>query len=425
MKQVVVIGAGAAGLMAACAAAENGHTVTILEQNEKAGKKIYITGKGRCNFTNTCDLPVFFDHVVTNPRFLYSALYAFDQQDAMRFFEDHGCPVKVERGDRAFPVSDHASDITATFLRVLKQYGVKILYHTKVTKILTEDTPERRITGVEYLSQNGKKETLSADAVILCTGGASYPSTGADGSGYRFGEALGLKVQEGKPSLVPLVTGEAWTKKLQGLALKNVTFTVFAPDHKPGKRKKVFSEFGEMLFTHFGVSGPIVLSASCHLDFDNKEVYPAEIDLKPALDHETLLNRLLRECESAPDKHLASILRKLAPSSLAEEIAALYFEMHPDKREKPVRTFVKKEREDLTTLLKHLPLTITGSRGFGEAIITRGGIDVRQINPSTMEVKTIRGLYIAGELLDVDAYTGGFNLQIAWSTGHLAGTSVS
>ena len=470
-KNVIVIGAGAAGLMAAAAAAENGNSVTVLEKNEKAGKKIYITGKGRCNLTNDCATEDFFGHVVRNHKFLYSAVYGFDHDRVKEFFEKNGCPVKVERGNRVFPVSDHASDVTAALVRRLSRLGARILYHTEAMEILTEPAEEpetdvsvRRVSGVRL--RGGR--VMPAEAVILCTGGLSYPSTGSTGDGLKMAEKAGLSVIPAAPSLVPFETKEQWCRDLQGLALKNTAIRVFPieetedslmpsgeapaasgdPDaaeglqssvsgdpvlqggrqtKKGGKNKKkkkekpVYEAFGELLFTHFGLSGPVILTASCYCDFDRyPQGFRLFMDLKPALSQEQLVERIRREFSEAPNRHLPGAVRPLFPARLAEAVTELSG-LGTDRR---AAAFTQAEIEGLASLIKKIPVTITGTRGFTEAIITRGGISVKEFNPSTMECRTIRGLFAAGEVLDVDAHTGGFNLQIAWSTGYLAGSSV-
>lgn len=425
-KNIIVIGAGAAGLMAACSAATAGNRVTVLERNEKAGKKIYITGKGRCNFTNDCDPEEFLTHVVSNPRFLYSALYGFPPQAMMEFLEENGCRVKVERGARAFPVSDHASDVTKALLHNLRASGGQILYHSRAKEILTEDAAEGalpRVTGVSL--ESGK--ILHADAVILCTGGKSYPSTGSTGDGYRMAAALGLGIREAEPSLVPFTVKEPWCAKLQGLALKNVRISVYPSQGMDGgkkKRRPVYEGFGEMLFTHFGVSGPLLLTASCYCSFPAEQAgqgkeYRMFIDLKPAITEEELEARLERELGTAGTKHFPGVLRPLFPARLTEAVAELAG-LGPERTAASVN---RREIRELAALIKRIPVTLTGTRGFQEAVVTRGGISVRDFDPSTMECKRIRGLYAAGEVLDLDAHTGGFNLQIAWSTGRLAGIS--
>ena len=419
-KQVAVIGAGAAGLMAACAAADGGASVTILEKTEKAGKKIYITGKGRCNLTNACDLQEFWTHIVSNPKFLYSAVYGFDAQQMMRFMEENGCPVKTERGDRVFPVSDHASDVTKALLGHMRRESVQIRYHCPVERILTEkmDTG-RRVTGV-MLSTG---EVVEADAVILATGGKSYPSTGSEGDGYRMAEELGIAVVAPAPSLVPVRTREKWCTDLQGLSLKNVELTLERPEPESGKKKKkpLYKGFGEMLFTHFGISGPLVLTASCYMDFGkNPSGYQLDLNLKPALTQQQLESRIRREIEGSPAKKMAGVIRPLFPARLASVIADL-----SGLGEKTASSVNAKEITALAGLIRRVPITAAGTRGFSEAIVTRGGLDVKAFDPSSMECRNIEGLYAAGEVLDVDAHTGGFNLQIAWSTGRLAGESAA
>lgn len=417
MSKIIVIGGGAAGMIAAIAAAQQSNDVVLLEQNEKLGKKIFITGKGRCNVTNACAVEDLFSNVVSNPKFLYSAIYDFDNTAMMSLIEDEGCKLKIERGDRVFPVSDHSSDIIKALERRLKSLGVTVKLFTRVTELMTapcepedEKSPGVRIVGVRC--QDGKK--YDADAVILATGGLSYPTTGATGEGIKMAEALGHAVTDLNPSLVPFETKEGWSKELQGLALKNVNVTMFC-----GK-KKVYDGFGEMLFTHFGVSGPLILTASCHYykskNHDDCRLY---IDLKPALTKEQLDKRLLREFEENQNKAIKNVLGSLLPSKMVP----VFIELLQLDGEKKIHEVKKEERQAIIDLLKELPLTVTGTRDFKEAIITQGGISVKGVNPSTMESKHVKNLYLAGEMLDLDAYTGGFNLQIAWSTGHLAGVS--
>lgn len=446
MSNIAIIGGGAAGMMAAIRVAERGHTVTIFEKNEKLGKKVYITGKGRCNVTNACDAEEFFEHITGNVKFFYSAFYGFDNHAVMDFIEKAGCPLKTERGNRVFPVSDHSSDVIKALRQTLEKSGCEIRYNTAIKGLLTKEyaeavsepestTPETQNAGDEYReAKAGKKEkkknkyqqqiagVLTAtgekewyDAVILATGGVSYPSTGSTGDGHAFVRQLGLNVTELKPSLVPFEIKEKWCGQLQGLALKNVTATLYVDN------KKVFSQMGELLFTHFGVSGPLILTAGSALarKKDYKEVM-LTIDLKPALTDEQLDKRFLKEFEEGHNKQLKNILPSLYPSSLAELIPAL-----ADVDEtKPAHSVTREERGRLVRITKEMQLTVLGTRGFTEAIITSGGVDLKEINPSTMECKKIKGLYIAGELLDLDAHTGGYNLQIAWSTGYLAGDCV-
>lgn len=415
-RHIVVIGAGAAGLMAACAAVDNGAQVTVLEKTEKAGKKIYITGKGRCNLTNACDLQEFWGHVVTNPKFLYSAVYGYDQQQVMQFMRDNGCPVKTERGDRVFPVSDHASDVTRALLNHLKSRKAEIRYHCPVKSIVTcEREGSVCVAGVR--TRDG--EIIDADAVILATGGRSYPSTGSEGDGYRMAEELGIGVIPAAPSLVPLVTTDPWCARLQGLSLKNVELTLLRPGQEQGKKKKkpLYKGFGEMLFTHFGISGPLVLTASCYMDFNSfPDGFDLRLNLKPALTPEQLFARIRREIESAPGKKMATVLRTLFPQRLAEEMSQM-----SGIGERTASSMNDKEIGSLCELIQSVPIHAKGTGGFAEAIVTRGGLNVREFDPSTMECRSVKGLYAAGEVLDVDAHTGGFNLQIAWSTGHLAG----
>ena len=436
-KLIVVIGAGAAGLMAAAAASESGARVTVLEKNEKAGKKIYITGKGRCNLTNACDTADFFEHVVRNPKFLYSAVYGFDSSAVMAFMEENGCRVKTERGDRVFPVSDHASDVTKALLTHLGKNGASIRYNTRVREICVEDGA---VTGVR--TENGM---IAADAVILCTGGKSYPSTGSTGDGYRWAALMGLNVKKPAPSLAPFTVKEDWCAQLQGISLKNVQLTLHAPASPDGAQKSrrrkdiLYTGFGEMLFTHFGISGPLVLTASCYADFDKQSEYLLTLDLKPYMTTEELTDRIRRELAKAKGKELQNALRSLFPMKLAKtvaDISGLGGTIGSGRSTGPggstgsggtrvVSGITDKEIEGLAAFIKNIPIHATGTRGFNEAIVTKGGIDVRAFDPSTMECRTIRGLYAAGEVLDVDAHTGGFNLQIAWSTGHLAGVSAA
>lgn len=430
MSKVIVIGGGPAGMFAAYFAAKNGHKVTLLEQNEKLGKKLYITGKGRCNITNASDMEDLFANVCSNEKFLYSAFYSYTNDQVVEFFESYGLRTKVERGNRVFPVSDHSSDVIATLTRALKDVGVEVKLFTKVKKLITE----------EYCDENGEtvvaeKKTgllkqvvkgvvlddntkMMADAVVLATGGISYPSTGATGDGYRFAEGLNHKIIEPTPSLVPFEIQESWVTEMQGLALKNVAVTI----EREGK--KIYNDFGEMLFTHFGVSGPMILSASASIkpayfkDFEHEMTL--KIDLKPALDKDQLDKRILKDFEEAKNKQYKNSIQKLLPSKMIPIIIKLSG-IDPDKQ---VNEITKEERTKLVELLKGLPMTIIGLRGWNEAIITKGGVSVKQVNPSTMESKLVNGLYFAGELLDLDAMTGGYNLQIAWSTGYLAGNSI-
>ena len=426
MSKVVVIGGGPAGMMAALAAAESGHEVVLLEKNEKLGKKLYITGKGRCNITNSGDMENLFANVMTNAKFLYSAFYAYDNQMLMDFFKQEGLAIKIERGNRVFPVSDHSSDVINTLQRALKKAGVEVWLHTEAGKLLFEDRenfneldkkePHQIISGVQLKRGlvNGEK-TVIADAVIVATGGFSYQTTGSTGDGYRFARDMGHKVTEIHPSLVPFNTKEEYVKEMQGLALKNVTVRIY-----DGK-KKLYEEFGEMLFTHFGVSGPLLLSASAMLapKYTSKEL-KMEIDLKPALEEEQLDKRILKDFEESKNKQFKNSVGKLFPSKMIPVILQLSG-IDPDKK---VNEITKEERAAFVKLIKAFPVTLNGLRDFNEAIITKGGVKVNEVNPSTMESKIVKNLYFCGEVLDLDALTGGYNLQIAWSTGHLAGTSI-
>lgn len=412
MSKVIVVGGGAAGMMAAVTAAQNGHQVTLLERNEKLGKKVFITGKGRCNLTNASDIEEIFEHIVTNPKFLYSALYGFDNRACMDFFEENGLRLKVERGNRVFPVSDHSSDVIKTLEKKLKALSVEIRLHTRVESLLTESFQDKkRITGVT----DEKGKSYEADAVILATGGISYPFTGSTGDGHKMAEEAGHKVTDLYPALVPLKAKEGFCGELMGLSLKNVTATF-----KEGK-KVLYSEFGEMLFTHFGVSGPIILSGASVI---NQKLAKNEIqlfiDLKPALTEEQLQKRLTREFEENRQKQFKNACSGLFPARLIPVMIALSG-IDPEKKACEIS---KEEKRGFVRCIKALPLTITGTGGYEEAIVTKGGVSVKDINPSTMESKQVCGLYFAGELMDVDAFTGGFNLQIAWSTGRLAGESV-
>lgn len=410
MYDVIVIGGGAAGMMAAIAAGENGCKVCLVEKNEKLGKKLFITGKGRCNVTNAADMDILFDSVCTNAKFLYSAFYQFDNRAVMELLEKAGCPLKTERGERVFPASDHSSDVIAALQRELKRLGVDILLNTTVKGLVLE--AESKVTGVKL--DNGR--VLAASNCILCTGGLSYPSTGSTGEGHGFARQSGHRMVECRPALVPLETAQTWCKDLMGLALKNVSVRMMRG------RKEIYSGFGEMLFTHFGISGPLILSASSfYAKQKSGEELQLYIDLKPALDREQLDKRLLRDFEENKNKQFKNAVGGLFPSRLIP-VMLMLSGIDPDKK---VNEITREERLGFVDLIKNLPLTITGTRDFAEAIITQGGVSVRDVNPSTMESKIVKGLYFAGEMLDLDAMTGGFNLQIAWSTGHLAGASVT
>lgn len=403
-----MIGGGAAGMMAAYAAAECGHNVVLLEQNEKLGKKLYITGKGRCNVTNACEQDKLFENIVSNPKFLYSAFYEFDNRHMMELLEGSGCPLKVERGERVFPVSDHSSDIIAALERLLRTRRVTVMLKTAVKEVATQDGS---VTGV--LLAGG--ERLSANAVVLATGGLSYPMTGATGDGYRMAQRLGHTVKECVPALVPMEIREPWCSSLQGLSLKNVTLTMSCG------AKKIWQGFGEMLFTHFGISGPLVLSASSYYGkCKDKQQVTVSVDLKPALNTEQLDKRILKDFEQNLNKQFKNVIGGLYPAKLTP----VMIELSGIDADKKIHEITRQERGRLVEITKKLTMNVNGLRDYAEAIITQGGIKVKEVNPSTMESKLIRGLYFAGELLDLDAVTGGFNLQVAWSTGHLAGSSI-
>lgn len=408
MEKILIIGGGAAGMMASVIAAENGMEVHVYEQNEKLGKKLFITGKGRCNFTNACVTEELFDSFVTNPRFLYSAVYGFSNYDVIDFFEQSGVRTKMERGARMFPVSDHSSDIIHALERRMKKAGVRIYLNTKVKKLLVSGTnSEKKAEGI--VLEDGR--TVRGDKIILATGGCSYPSTGATGDGYRMAKEYGHTVTELLPSLVPMVTAEEYIPRMQGLSLKNVTLSIYHEE------KCVFEEFGEMMFTHFGITGPLVLSASAKVGILLKKDYlSARIDLKPALTCEQLDTRLLREFDQFKNKQFKNIADTLFPSKLTP----VMLEIGGIDGRKKVNEITKEERLYFIEKAKAFPCTITGLRGFQEAIITKGGIAVKEVNPKTMESKKIKNLYIVGEVLDLDALTGGFNLQIAWSTANAA-----
>ena len=425
MSRIIVVGGGASGMMAAALLAEKGREVHLYEKNEKLGKKLYITGKGRCNLTNNCDVQELMKHVVSNPRFLYSAFYSFTAQDTMAFFEKEGLALKTERGNRVFPVSDKSSDVIRTLERVLKREGVHIHLNTEVKKLVIEETAPsgeeepsdrdlrwKRVTGI----MTSREDHIPADAVIIATGGLSYPATGSTGDGFRFAEECGHSVIPCEPSLVPLLTKEDYIPKLQGLSLKNTGLIV-----KAGK-KTLYSDFGEMMFTHNGITGPMILSASAavgkHL---KKGELSAFLDLKPALPPEKLDARILREFEAAPNKQFRNVIGSLFPSSLTPVIIRLSG-ISPEKR---IHEITREERLSLVKLIKAFPFTITGKGEFKEAVITQGGVSVKDVNPGTMESKLVRDLYFTGEVLDLDAETGGYNLQIAWSTAYLAAKSLN
>lgn len=404
MSKVIVIGGGPAGLMAASQASLYGNSVTLLEKNPRTGRKLIITGKGRCNITNACDNSTFISNVISNPRFLYSAINGFDTSDTVSFFNSLGVETKVERGNRVFPASDKAMDVADALLSFARNSGVKLICNTSVDSLIIEDGT---IKGVA--DTNGRK--FYADAVIIATGGKSYPLTGSTGDGYKLAQMAGHTVTDIIPSLVPLTIKGDECKQMQGLSLRNVSVSV------TDNGKKVFDDFGELVFTHYGVSGPVILSASSHLkDYENRN-YKLYIDLKPALDFDTLDKRIIRDFEKFNLKEVGNSLSELLPSKLIPVVLKRWV---VDKTTR-CNSVTKEQRKALVEILKNLDFEITGTRPIDEAIVTRGGVKVSEINPKTMESKIIKGLYFCGEVMDVDAYTGGFNLQIAFSTGYLAG----
>lgn len=407
MKNVVITGGGPAGMMAAITAARRGFKVTLVEKNEKLGKKLFITGKGRCNITNAGDTEDLFNSIVTNRKFMFSSFNGFSNYDTLGFFDELGLQIKIERGNRVFPESDHSSDVIGALNRELKRLSVDVRLNTEVKDIIVNDG---KATGV-VVKCSGKESTIQADNVIVATGGNSYQSTGSTGDGYRFARKFGHSVTPILPALVPFNVAEDWESDLQGLSLKNVSIVVL-----DGKQE-IYSDFGEMLFTHFGVSGPLILSASSFAAKRIKE-HPLKliIDFKPALSQEQLDERILRDFDEEKNKAFKNSLDKLLPKKMIPVIVRLS-DIDGNKK---VNEITKQERQRLVSLIKGLELTLTGLRGFNEAIITQGGINVREINPTTMESKLVKNLYFAGEVLDVDALTGGFNLQVAWSTGYAA-----
>lgn len=409
MAKILIIGGGAAGMAAAAFLGEHGHQVHVFEKNEKLGKKLFITGKGRCNLTNSCDEETFFQSVVSNEKFLYSAFHGFSNEDAIAYFEQLGLPLKEERGGRIFPKSDHSSDVIKALEQRMKELDVKIHLNSLVKEILLQETDEgqKKVTGV--LLENGQK--IVGDKVIVATGGMSYQATGSTGDGYEFAKHAGHKVTTLRSALVPMETKEEYIPRMQGLSLKNVRFTV-----KDGK-KVLYQDFGELLFTHFGMSGPLVLTASSYLGkkLEKKELQ-GTIDLKAALTEEQLDARLLREFEAGKNKQFKNVVSGMFPSKMFPVI----LELGKIPPEKKVNEITKAERMEFLRVVKNFPVTITGLRGFREAIITQGGVKTGEINPKTMESKKAQGLYFIGEVLDLDAVTGGFNLQIAWSTARAA-----
>lgn len=403
-KKVVVVGAGAAGMMSAGIASQNGASVTLIEKNQRVGRKVLITGKGRCNVTNNCDEQTFIQNVTVNGRFLYSAINSFNSQDTMSFFEELGLSLKTERGNRVFPVSDRAMDVVDTLHAFVKDNGCKIV-NDRAKELIVEDG--------EVIGVKCENETYYADSVIICCGGKSYPLTGSTGDGYTLAKQAGHTITELKPSLVPLESKNPDCKAMQGLALKNVALKII--DKSNGKA--VYSDFGEMLFTHFGISGPMVLSASSHIRDISDDNYFAQIDLKPALSAEQLDKRLQNDFSANANKDVSNSFSKLLPRKIIVPVLKRWGIAFDRK----CNSITKEERRQLVDILKCFIVEINGFRPIDEAIITSGGVKTSEINPKTMESKLVKGLYFAGEVIDCDAYTGGFNLQIAWSTGHLAG----
>ena len=407
-NKVIVIGGGAAGLFAAISAAENGAEVLLFEKNDRCGKKLRITGKGRCNVTNDCSTEEFLQNVPSNPRFLYSALNTLSTQDVKDFFEGEGVPLKTERGKRVFPVSDKAEDIVSALVSACRTRGVRIINEKVISLLINEE----RINGV--ITTGGE---YSADAVIVCTGGRSYTRTGSDGDGYVFARSAGHTVTPLLPSLVPIVCAGKLCPSLQGLSLKNVSLSIIDKNTK----KEVYSDFGEMMFTHFGITGPMVLSASAHIPDISSGKYEARIDLKPALDEKTLDARILSDFSKYSNKDLINALDDLLPKKLIP-VAVSLSGIDPRKK---INSITREERQSLIGVIRGLRLSLVGFRPLEEAIITKGGVCVKEIDPKTMASKKCSGLYFAGEVIDVDAYTGGFNLQIAFATGKLAGQSAA
>ncbi len=429
MKNIVVIGGGAAGMMCAILASGTDTRVTLIEKNEKLGRKLFITGKGRCNFTNACTEEEFLPNVMSNSKFLYSAIYGLNSKQVMELFEKWGMTVKVERGRRAFPASDHSSDVIDALKRQLAKRHVRVLLDTEVSEIACEDastgmaegkkqgqSPVRRAAGVRVRRRDGHEETIPADAVVVATGGLSYPSTGSTGDGYRFARELSMKVTPLYPSLVPIACSGEYIREMQGLSLKNVEL------HIRSGKKKLYDGFGEMMFTHFGITGPLVLSASAEIGpLIGKKELDAWIDLKPAVSEEQLDARFVRIFSGNPNKYLQSVLGELYPAKMVPVIPEIAG-VDPETR---LHDLTRKEREALIRSTKHFPVSIVTLRGYNEAVITKGGVSVREIDPGTMESKKVRNLYFIGEVLDLDALTGGYNLQIAWSTAAACARAVT
>lgn len=408
MSKVLIIGGGAAGMMAAIAAAYNGNEVHVFEKNEKNGKKLFITGKGRCNITNASNIENHFANIMRNSKFLYSAYHCLDSYGVCTMIESAGVETKIERGNRVFPLSDKSSDVIYALNKMMRDIGVNIHLKSEIVSVSKENE------NIILKEKNGKKHI--GDACIIATGGISYPVTGSTGDGYKFAEKIGHTITERYPSLVPFNIKEEFCKELQGLSLKNVELKI-----QDETGKQYYSEMGEMLFTHFGISGPLVLSASGHISDKLKEhQFIAKIDLKPALSNEALDKRILKDFEENINRNFNNSLDKLLPKKLIPVIV----ELSGINQYKKVHEITKEERENLVKLIKELKMSISGARGYNEAIITKGGVSVKDINPKTMESKIVPGIYFAGEVLDIDALTGGYNLQVAWSTGYLAGSSI-
>lgn len=408
MSSVLIIGGGAAGMMAGIIAARNGHKVTILEKNEKCGKKVFITGKGRCNLTNAGDMEDVLNSIVTNKKFMYSSLNQFSNYDVMGFFDELGLAIKVERGNRVFPESDKSSDVIGCLVRELNRLNVAVWYNTAVKDVVMKENV------FSYVVDSGGKK-WSADHLIIATGGRSYPSTGSTGDGYTFAEKMGHTITKTTPALVPFNAMEEYIKRLQGLSLRNIAVTIM------DEGKEVYSDFGELLFTHFGVSGPTVISASSLLtDRISRRNLHMYIDLKPALSREQLDDRILRDFSENKNKALKNALDNLYPKKLIP----VMIELSGIDENKKVNEISKAEREQMLHLTKNFPVTLTGLRGYNEAIITQGGVNVKEINPATMASKLVKNVSFAGEVLDVDALTGGFNLQVAWSTAYAAASGI-
>ena len=405
MNKVIIVGGGAAGMMAAISASKAGKKVCILEKNEKLGKKLFITGKGRCNITNACPAEEFLTHVVTNPRFLYSTFSQFNNEDMIEYIEKIGLPVKTERGQRVFPQSDRSSDVIQALKRECEKGRVKIYYHTEVKELLFNEEKDQCV-GV--LLSDGRK--MEGDSVILACGGFSYASTGSDGAGYILAKQAGHKIKSIEPSLVPFEMKENWCKELMGLTLKNVMVRIKT------KKKTIYEGFGEFLFTHFGVSGPLVLTASTCLGKYQKEL-KLFLDLKASLTPEQLDKRFLREFDTYRNKNISNVMERLLP----KKMIPVFLDTAQIPEDKKIRDISKKERRRMIELMKNFEMHISGVRGFNEAIVTRGGVNVKEINPATMESKKVKHLFFAGEIMDLDAVTGGYNLQIAWTTGYAAG----